>query len=87
MANYDRPFPTVVQGGKGSGLGTATSLIMGDKGRIFTISFRPRKLWHDTYFAESHTASQVKVTNNQSNSFYLLLPTFGKPRKREMQYV
>ena len=39
--------------------------IMGDKGRVFSISFRPRKLWRDTYFAESHTVSQAKVTNNQ----------------------
>ena len=39
--------------------------IMGDKGRVFSISFRPRKLWRDTYFAESHTVLQPKVTNNQ----------------------
>ena len=30
-------------------LGTATSLIMGDKGRVFSISFRRRQLWRDTY--------------------------------------
>ena len=71
MANYDRPFPTVVQDGRGSSVGTATSLIMGDKGPVFTISFHPRKLWRDTYFAESHTSTQVKVTNKQPNSFFV----------------
>ena len=89
MANYDRPFLTVVQDGRGSSLGTATSLIMGDKGPVFTISFHPRNCGATPILQKVTQLHKPKsLTISYCKQFlYLLLPTFGKPTKKEMQYV
>ena len=68
-------------------LGTATALIMGDKGEFFLFPST-----QDNTDSILQKVTQLHKPKSLTISyckqfFYLLLPTFGKPRKKEMQYV
>ena len=81
MANSDRPLPTVVQDGKG---------LWGIRGEYFLFPSVQENcgvtpiLQKVTQF---HKPKSLTISYCKQFFFYLLLPTFGKPTKKEMQYV